>query len=103
MACTNPSFRYHPSCKKHNLIHLMFTDDLMIFCAANVKSVKLLMDAFQSFSTSTGLTANFDKSAMVLRGCKEKIEQDILRITGFQKGTLPFRYLGIPITASRLT
>ena len=56
----------------------MFADDHVLFCTADVKSVKLLMDAFQSFSTSIGLMANFNKSAIVIRGCNEKIEQDIL-------------------------
>ena len=77
----------------------MFADDLLLFCAAEVNSVKHLMDAFQTFSARTGLEANYTKSKIVIRGCHPKTEQDILHITRIN----PFRYLGVPITASRLS
>lgn len=61
------------------------------------------MDAFQTFSAGTRLEANYNKFEIVIRGCHPKIEQDILNITRVKHGSLPFRYLGVPITASRLS
>lgn len=36
-------------------------------------------------------------------GCSLKLQQRCLAISGFQEGTLPFKYLGVPIVSSRLT
>ena len=44
-----------------------------------------------------------EKSNIVFRGGESQIHQDCLAITGFTEGKLPFRYLGLPINASRLT
>jgi len=52
-ASNRPTFKPHPGCKKHDLVHLMFADDLLLFCAAEVKSIQHLMDAFQTFSACT--------------------------------------------------
>lgn len=34
-----PGFKYHPMCKQLKFIHLIFSDDLMIFCKGNLGSV----------------------------------------------------------------
>ncbi|KAJ8432051.1 LOW QUALITY PROTEIN: hypothetical protein Cgig2_016330 [Carnegiea gigantea] len=39
----------------------------------------------------------------IKRGCGQKTEAKILQIAGFTIGSLPFRYLGVPIIASRLS
>ena len=81
----------------------MFADNLTLFCAAEIKSVQSLMRAFQTFSETTGLIANHSKSKLVIRGCKPQTEQMIIQATKFSEGSFPIRYLGIPITASRLS
>ena len=103
VACATPYFKYHTGCKKHGLVHLMFVDGLILFCAADLKSVQWLMSAFQEFCMTTGLEANYNKSEIVIRGCKPHREQEILHATGFSAGALHLRYLGILITASRLS
>lgn len=42
------------------------------------------------------------KSQVVMGGCTERTRQQILETTGFTEGSLPFRYLRVPITASKL-
>ena len=44
-----------------------------------------------------------DKSNMIFGGDCLAIQNECLEITAFTEGHLPFRYLGIHITASRLT
>ena len=102
-ASSQPGFGYHPHCKKMALTHLMFADDLIIFCKAEPTSIQLLMNAFNTFTRSTGLKANLDKSSMIFGGNCSHIQQTCLDITGFKEGHLPFRYLGLPITSSRMS
>ncbi|KAJ8427720.1 LOW QUALITY PROTEIN: hypothetical protein Cgig2_022194 [Carnegiea gigantea] len=68
-----------------------------------ISCCNLLMNAFHEFTRSSGLTVNLDKSNIVFGGDCLHIQQECLNITGFTEGQLPFRYLGMPITASRFT
>ena len=67
-ASMQPDFGCHPHCKKLGLTHLISADDFIIFCKAKPSALKLLMDAFQEFTLSSGLIANLEKSNMVLEG-----------------------------------
>ncbi|KAJ8430051.1 hypothetical protein Cgig2_025760 [Carnegiea gigantea] len=57
---------------------------------AEPKTLAYIKEAFDQFSVSIGLEANKDKSQIVMGGC-------------YQEGKLPFRYLGVPVTANRLS
>ncbi|XP_074277417.1 uncharacterized protein LOC141601055 [Silene latifolia] len=46
---------------------------------------------------------NATKSEVVFNGVTECLKQDITYISVFQEGNLPFKYLGVPIQAGRLT
>ncbi|XP_074299886.1 uncharacterized protein LOC141631065 [Silene latifolia] len=96
-------FKYHPMCKTLKLTHLMFADDLFMFCKGNANSIMLLMRAFSSFSQTSGLSMNNAKSEIFFNGMKEDLKSDIKQVTGFTEGSMPFRYLGVPIQAGRLT
>jgi len=73
-ARTQSRFEYHPQCKKLGMTHLMFADDLIIFCKAKPASLQILMNAFKAFTQCTGLKANMGKSQIVFGGdcTKEK-------------------------------
>jgi len=45
---------------------MMFADDLILFCKAEVHNVNDLMEAFKKFSRSSGLEANQTKSSVVV-------------------------------------
>ncbi|XP_074288647.1 uncharacterized protein LOC141613801 [Silene latifolia] len=96
-------FQYHPLCKNLKLTHLMFADDLLLFCKGKPQSIWLLMRAFSSFSKASGLAMNNAKSEIFFNGVSEDITEGIKHVTGFTEGTMPFRYLGVPIKAGRLT
>ncbi|XP_075499775.1 uncharacterized protein LOC142538314 [Primulina tabacum] len=49
-----------------------------------------------------GLKINALKSNIYMGSIEGSLRQDILDITGFTPGILPFRYLGIPLAAKRL-
>ena len=42
-------FRFHPKCKKVNLMHLCFVDDLLIFSKGNIESIIGVQNVFEGF------------------------------------------------------
>lgn len=70
-----PDFIFHPMCKPLQLTHLVFADDLMIFCKEDCRSIERVMEAINHFSSVTGLVANVDKSNNFLAGMEEHIKQ----------------------------
>ncbi|XP_074305964.1 uncharacterized protein LOC141641192 [Silene latifolia] len=89
-------------CVKLGLTHLVFADDLMIFLRGDLPTVYRATAELAHFSTWSGLTANLDKTEIYFGGVSEEVKQLILQATSLQEGVFPFRYLGIPIHASRL-
>ncbi|KAL9224822.1 hypothetical protein vseg_000822 [Gypsophila vaccaria] len=94
-----PGFRYHPLCKKMQLTHLCFVDDLVMFSRGDQVSITLLLSAF---SSATGLTMNRTKSHIYFNGVPRDIISHILATSGMSAGQFPFRYLGVPISSKKL-
>ncbi|KAL0286013.1 UNVERIFIED_CONTAM: Retrovirus-related Pol polyprotein from type-2 retrotransposable element R2DM [Sesamum radiatum] len=67
-------FSYHWRCKELSLAMLCFADDLLLFSKADPHSVSILKEVLDGFGIVSGLL-----------------------------GSLPFRYLGLPIVSSKLT
>ncbi|KAJ8426022.1 hypothetical protein Cgig2_017104 [Carnegiea gigantea] len=61
------------------------------------------MKALEDFHTCIGLPSNHSKLQIVFGGCDTRPPQQCLQITGFQVGGLPFKCLGVPMTATRLS
>ncbi|XP_074278418.1 uncharacterized protein LOC141602008 [Silene latifolia] len=96
-------FRYHPLCKSLKLTHLLFADDLLMFCKGDIKSIMLLLRALSTFSATSGLRVNAAKSEVVFNGVPNEVKMDVVQVSGFQQGVLPFKYLGVPIQPGRLS
>ncbi|XP_074298446.1 uncharacterized protein LOC141629326 [Silene latifolia] len=97
-------FTYHPLCRGLKLTHLMFADDLILFCKGNVASVFTLVVAFDFFSKASGLHINTDKTDIMFIGrLQPEVEDIIVRKIGFKKGSLPFKYLGVNISHKKLS
>ncbi|GJT04720.1 RNA-directed DNA polymerase, eukaryota, reverse transcriptase zinc-binding domain protein [Tanacetum coccineum] len=45
-----PSFKYHHGCKKLQITHLYFADDLLVMCHRDTTSVKVIKSALEDFS-----------------------------------------------------
>ncbi|KAL0281750.1 UNVERIFIED_CONTAM: hypothetical protein Sradi_7290800 [Sesamum radiatum] len=69
----------------------------------DVPSVRRLKEVFEEFAALSGLQINPGKSTVILSRAVQQERQDILNTLGFQEGCLPIKYLGVPLTASRLT
>ncbi|XP_021733008.1 uncharacterized protein LOC110699800 [Chenopodium quinoa] len=99
----SPDFNFHPRCEKLNLTHMMFADDLLMFSRADSVSVKLLFQAFSKFSGASGLSANLDKSEVYFGGVSIDVQKELRELFGVSQGTIPFRYLGVPLSSKKLT
>ncbi|KAL2930273.1 LINE-1 retrotransposable element ORF2 protein, partial [Bienertia sinuspersici] len=96
-------FQFHPKCKPMQLTHLCFADDLILCSKGESESIKMLTKCFHAFSLSSGLQASREKTEVYTCGMKEEQVQQILQETGFRRGSLPFKYLGIPISSKRIS
>lgn len=99
----DPDFNYHSKCEKLNITCLSFVDDLLLFARGNVKSIKVLMEKFYSFSKSTRQKINPSMCHIYFSVVDDDTKEYIKKLTSFKEGTLPFRYLGAPLTSKKLS
>nr|GEW90939.1 hypothetical protein [Tanacetum cinerariifolium] len=98
----NPSFRYHWHCKEVKLTHHCFADDLLLFCNGDSKSVSVMKKALAEFLGMSGLLPDYSKSTVFFGNVRDGCRSKILGIMPFKEGTLPVRYLGVPLISKRL-
>ena len=96
-------FNFHPKCERLNITHLMFADDLLMFCRADKSSLDYMVNAFKKFSEASGLSASQEKSNIYFCGVNEDTARELADSVQMQMGELPFRYLGVPLTSKKLT
>src|SRR4051812_8679176 len=95
-------FKFHSRCKKLNITNLSFADDLLIFTRGDTVSMEVMLKKIEKFSKSTGLRMNPRKCFVYFGAFDDVTRSRIKEMTGFMEGTLPFRYLGIPLTSKKL-
>ena len=79
--------------------HLLFADDTILFCDAEVEQILHIWLLLLSFQVITGLKVNVHKSEMV--SIKEVVDMHVLaEILGCRVSSLPMSYLGMPLGAS---
>ena len=78
--------------------HLLFADDTLIFCNADLSQIESLRNVFTWFETVFGLWVNLHKSEIVPVGEVSNLEE-IVAVMGCQLSALPMTYLGLPLGA----
>ena len=101
-AASTQKFGYHPRCKNLNLTHLAFADDLMVLSDGKVRSVEGIVAGFDQFAKFPGLKISMEKSTMYLQGVTDEVSTEIVRRFNFGAGSLPVRYLGLPLTTKSM-
>ncbi|XP_020262978.1 uncharacterized protein LOC109838956 [Asparagus officinalis] len=96
-------FSFHPKCGKLKITHLIFADDLLLFCKGNLKSIQKLYQCITHFSGVSGLDANPSKSVVFYGGVPEPVKEAIKNHLNFSEGYFPIRYLGVPLVSKRLS
>ncbi|GJU20036.1 RNA-directed DNA polymerase, eukaryota, reverse transcriptase zinc-binding domain protein [Tanacetum coccineum] len=97
-----PEFNYHFGCRRLKVTHICFADDLLVFFHGDPSSVRLIKSSLEEFGSHSGLVPNFNKSTIFFRSINNEDQQCLLDILPFQKGSLPMRYLGVPLITKRL-
>jgi hypothetical protein len=77
------------------MIRFFFLDDDL----EKAKGLRVVLRAFEKLS---GLKTNFHKSELFCFGDTKKRVAKYVRLFGCKEGEFPFRYLGIPMSPSRL-
>lgn len=99
----NKEFFHHPRCKRINITHLNFADDILIFTKGDLGSVKCIMDTFDKFAKAFGLEENLDKSCVYFGALSSQDKVNILNCIGMVEGALPFRYLSISLHSKKFS
>lgn len=94
---------YHPRCKNILLTHLCFADDLMVFTDGTKRSIEGILTVFAEFAAISGLNISIEKFTLYIAGILESLEKELLNSLSFSSGTLPVRYLGLPLLTKRMT
>ncbi|XP_071739661.1 uncharacterized protein [Rutidosis leptorrhynchoides] len=67
-----------------------------------VASVELIRKSLDDFKRCSGLSASLPKSTAFFSNVRSNVKTTILANLQFEEGSLPVRYLGIPLVSSRL-
>lgn len=93
---------FHHNCHKTKLTHLSFADDLLIFIDGSIESVQRVLQILREFENRSGLAVSLQKSSFFASGLSDQEVSSIQASTGMQRGSLPMRYLGVPLTTKKL-
>ena len=75
--------------------HLLFADDTLIFCDANIDQMLILHMVLIWFEVVSGLKVSLGKSEPVAVGAVHNIHL-VVAVLGCKQGSLPMKYLGLP-------
>jgi len=79
------------------LTHVLYADDIMIFCTGLQSNIRELISIFNKYSTISGQIVNISKSRFFTSSMSVTRINMIANMLGFSVGTVPFLYLGCPI------
>lgn len=77
--------------------------DLFIFSKADLHSVTIIKQTLEEFQKISGLKSNLQKSMVFTSGLNSQKQAEIAQVLGMQIGSIPIKYLGLPLTMGKLT
>jgi len=85
-------------CRGNNFpTHVLYADDVMIFCTGLKSNVRELIHIFHKYSEVSGQVINNTKSRFYTGAMTGTRANTISNMLGFSVGTVPFQYLGCTI------
>jgi hypothetical protein len=82
---------------------LQYADDTILFLEDGLEKAKGLILVLSAFEKLSGLKINFHKTELFCFGDTKERTAEYVRLFGCKEGEFPFRYLGIPMSPSRLS
>jgi hypothetical protein len=82
---------------------LQYADDTLIFMQGDARQLFFLKAILNSFAKSTRLKVNYAKSMMVPVNVNEQKLNILANTFGCSIGSLPFTYLGLPLSITKPT
>ena len=92
---------YHTATSNPSVTHLAFADDIMIFFGGHYSFLQQILATMDRFASWSGLTVNRSKSELYTAGLNQVETMDMMSL-GFSNGSLPVRYLGLPLMHRKL-
>lgn len=89
--------------EENSIAIIQYANNTFFFCEAKRRQLKNLLFMWQIFEWATGLKINKSKSELFYLGATEGKGKRMAHILGCHLGTLPTRYLGLPLSCKRLS
>lgn len=102
-AVSQEVFKPHPDCYDPLVTHLSFADDVLIFFDGSSDSLRGIMQVLLNFQRKSGLALNLRKTKVFIDGNNVSDCQALATQFGLQQGTLPVKYLGLPLSPKKLS
>jgi ribonuclease HI len=82
--------------------HSQFVDDTLMMGTPTAREANSLLSILQTFSEASGMDCNKDKSQIFFFNTPPPIQRHVSDILGFNRSSLPSKYLGIPLIDNAL-
>ncbi|XP_026399266.1 uncharacterized protein LOC113295131 [Papaver somniferum] len=82
--------------------HLLFTDDVFIFCNRSKKSILNLMKLLEDYQKCSGQIINKQKSKMFIDGTSEVRKNQLKELIQMERSEFPDKYLGVILCVGRV-
>ncbi|XP_010471472.1 PREDICTED: uncharacterized protein LOC104751252 [Camelina sativa] len=103
MAASQQLIKPHPMCGNSLVTHLSFADDLLVFFDGSEDSLAAILEVLDQFKSISGLGVNLTKTCLFLDGNNRMGITDMASRHNLLHGSLPVRYLGVPLITHKLT
>lgn len=85
----------------HTSSHVLYADDIMVFCKATKRNLLNLMSLFKAYGEASGHLISAAKCRFFSGGITPRRLVTLSSILGISEGQLPFTYLAVPIFKGR--
>lgn len=102
-AAKDGKVKLHPHCKRVEVTHLSFADDILVFSDGSPSSIVGIVSVFNDFAGMSGLNINASKSSKFSAGKDKHLAVNAASHHRIGSSSLPICYLGLPLTTKSMT